>query len=169
MIDHKHDCLCCSPFVGEPFRAAQSHTGIDDAVDVGEVANMLLGKIVDRRTVLKTCAALAGAAATVSVLPPSALAQPAGVTVFRNGTVLTADKAFSEAEAVAFRDERILAVGSVAEVTRQAGQEAKIVDLEGHTLLPGFIDPHTHMLSGALVASLMEYVGSLNSPRPTTS
>ena len=97
MIDHKHDCLCCSSLVGELFRAAQTHTGIDNAVDVGEVALMPLGKIIDRRTVLKTCAALAGAAATASVLSPSAVAQPAGVTVFRNGTILTVDKAFSEA------------------------------------------------------------------------
>jgi predicted amidohydrolase YtcJ len=34
-----------------------------------------------------------------------------------------------------------------------------IVKLEGRTVLPGFIDPHTHVVAGSVVDSVMEYVG----------
>jgi imidazolonepropionase-like amidohydrolase len=40
-----------------------------------------------------------------------------------------------------------------------AGDFAKIVDLKGKTALPGFIDPHTHVVTGSVADSVMEYVG----------
>jgi predicted amidohydrolase YtcJ len=53
------------------------------------------------------------------------------------------------AEAVAVRDGKILAVGTRAEVAKAAGAGAAQVDLAGRTLLPGFIDGHSHLLNYA--------------------
>ncbi len=111
-----------------------------------------------RRDFMKAGAASASLAA---LMPGGAAAQAADpvTTVFIGGTILTVDAAFSEAEAIAIRGERILAVGSEADVRAAAGGAAEIVDLLGKTLLPGFIDCHTHVVAGSIVDSIMEYVG----------
>ncbi len=73
-----------------------------------------------------------------------------GVTVYSGGDILTmagAEPAY--AEAVAVRDGKILAVGTRAEVVKAAGAGAAQVDLAGRTLLPGFIDGHSHLLNYA--------------------
>lgn len=105
---------------------------------------------------MKTSAAGVGLAA---VMGRGARAQSQSVTVFTNGNVLTVDDDFSEVEAIALRGNRILAVGTDGEVRAVAGADAKIVDLEGKTVLPGFIDAHAHVISGSVVDSIMDYVG----------
>jgi predicted amidohydrolase YtcJ len=44
-------------------------------------------------------------------------------------------------------------------VRAAAGKNAKIIDLKGKTVLPGFIDPHSHVVAGSVVDSVMDYVG----------
>lgn len=61
-----------------------------------------------------------------------------------NGTVLTVDPERPEAEAVAVRDGRILAVGTTAEIRALANRRTEVVDLAGRTLTPGFIEGHGH-------------------------
>jgi predicted amidohydrolase YtcJ len=58
-----------------------------------------------------------------------------------------------------FSGNKILAVGSEDTVLETAGADATIIDLEGKTVLPGFIDAHTHVVSGSVVDSIMDYVG----------
>ena len=104
------------------------------------------------------------AAASLAALMPKAgqaqtAPQDSGVTVFTNGNVLTVDKDFSKAEAIAVRGNRILAVGTDGEVRAVAGDDATIVDLKGKTVLPGFIDPHTHVITGSVLNSVFDYVG----------
>jgi len=60
--------------------------------------------------------------------------------ILHNGKVLTADKNFTVAEAVAVRDGNILAVGSSAEIMKLAGPDTRRVDLRGRSVVPGFID-----------------------------
>jgi predicted amidohydrolase YtcJ len=60
--------------------------------------------------------------------------------VLHNGHVLTADKNFTVAQALAVRDGKILAVGSNAEIERLAGPDTRRVDLAGRSVAPGFID-----------------------------
>ncbi|MFW6017480.1 MAG: amidohydrolase [Halapricum sp.] len=48
-------------------------------------------------------------------------------------------------EAVAIRDSRIVRVGRAEEVRFLEGVETDVIDFEGATLLPGFVDAHTHM------------------------
>ena len=110
---------------------------------------------VSRRTFMAGGLAAAGLAG----VQPLALAADEPVTVFSGGTILTVDATFSEAEAVAIKGDRIIAVGTAADVKSVAGTAAAHVDLKGRTMLPGFIDPHTHVVAGAAVDSIMENVG----------
>ncbi len=65
-----------------------------------------------------------------------------------NGKVWTGSAERPWAEAVAVRGERIYAVGTTAEIRLLAGPGTKLVDLGGSLVLPGFIDSHTHFLTG---------------------
>ena len=65
--------------------------------------------------------------------------------VFHGGQVLTVDRGFTRAQALAVRGERILAVGDDADVLALVGEGAVHVDLHGRTLMPGFVDAHAHM------------------------
>ena len=65
--------------------------------------------------------------------------------IFFNGTILTMDKAQPQAQAIAINDERIMTVGSNEEIMALQGVETLVIDLEQRTLMPGFVDAHTHM------------------------
>ena len=65
--------------------------------------------------------------------------------VLVNGKVVSVDSEDTIAEAVAIREGKILHVGSSQEVMRFTGKETRTVDLKGRTVLPGFIDAHTHI------------------------
>jgi len=68
--------------------------------------------------------------------------------VLINGVVHTMDAANAVAEAVAVRDGRIFRVGRTADIKALAGRETRVIDLGGAAVYPGFIDSHTHFLSG---------------------
>ncbi len=67
-------------------------------------------------------------------------------TIYSNGTLLTLEAALPHAEALATRGDRILAVGSREQIEALAGGDTRRVDLAGHTLAPGFVDAHSHLL-----------------------
>jgi hypothetical protein len=64
--------------------------------------------------------------------------------VLRGATVLTVDARDSVAQAVAVREGTIVAVGSDADVTGMIGPGTRVLELAGKTVVPGFIDSHTH-------------------------
>ncbi len=66
--------------------------------------------------------------------------------IFTNGTIITMDEGFPFGEALAICKENILAVGDFAKMADFKGEETKVIDLKGKTLLPGFNDSHLHML-----------------------
>ncbi|MEJ9229839.1 amidohydrolase [Peribacillus butanolivorans] len=66
--------------------------------------------------------------------------------VFINGEVITVDQKNKVVEAVAVKGNRVSAVGSNREVKGFIGEETKVIDLQGKTLLPGFIDAHIHLI-----------------------
>ena len=86
----------------------------------------------------------------VLLLTPSALAVPAMVQqepadlVVTNGKVITVDETIPEAQAVAVRGDRILALGSVADIRRYSGASTQIIDVQGQLVIPGFIEGHGH-------------------------
>lgn len=61
---------------------------------------------------------------------------------------MTIDKENTITEAVAVKGERILRVGTNDEVKKLISEETKVIDLNGKTLLPGFIDTHCHPALG---------------------
>ena len=73
--------------------------------------------------------------------------ESAGLTteIYLNGDIVTMDEAQPLVEAVAVRDGTILAVGDRVDVEALAGDNVKILDLQGNTLLPGLIDAHGHL------------------------
>jgi predicted amidohydrolase YtcJ len=75
-----------------------------------------------------------------------ALAACAGQARILRGNVITFDPRRPRAEALAIRDGRIAAVGTLAEVESAVGG-ATVVDLSGLTILPGLGDAHGHLLS----------------------
>lgn len=88
------------------------------------------------------------------------IAAQVGTIIFSNATVMTVDAAFSIAEAIAIREGKILAVGSLADVKAAAGEGAEVVDCAGRALLPGFIEPHMHFFPIAMMSN-MANVGAL--------
>lgn len=71
-------------------------------------------------------------------------------TVLTNGHIFTGDAHHPWAEALAITGDKIDAVGSNASMRSHRSASTHVVDLHGHTVLPGFVDAHTHMLFGAL-------------------
>lgn len=77
-------------------------------------------------------------------------------TIFTNGTVITVDATDRVAQAVAVRGDRIVAVGTNAEIVRLAGPNTRRIDLAGRAVTPGLLDAHAHFSGGASRASLLE-------------
>ncbi len=70
--------------------------------------------------------------------------QPAPDLILSNGKIITVDDQFSIAQAVAVRGDRIVAVGSNADINRLAGANTRRIDLRGKAVVPGMIDNHAH-------------------------
>jgi predicted amidohydrolase YtcJ len=84
-------------------------------------------------------ASLAQRAAAARAVPPQA------DVVLLDGKVFTADSTHLWAEAVAISGERIVAVGTSAEVRRWVGAKTNVIDLGGRVVVPGFNDAHQHI------------------------
>ena len=61
-----------------------------------------------------------------------------------NANVLTQDDSQPKAEALAIHNERFVAVGSSSDVRNLAGPNSTVLDVAGMTVVPGFIDAHSH-------------------------
>lgn len=72
-------------------------------------------------------------------------------SIYLNGTIITVNDQQPTAEAIAVRAGYILAVGSKSEVLSHKGPATRIIDLHGDTLLPGFVDGHSHIGQVAFV------------------
>jgi predicted amidohydrolase YtcJ len=81
-------------------------------------------------------------------LPSSGTATAVGTPtlIFYNGTILTMDADQPMAEAIAVAGNIILAVGSNDDILALQVSGTQVVDLQGKTMMPGFVDPHTHLL-----------------------
>ncbi|CAI0796466.1 amidohydrolase [Serratia liquefaciens] len=70
--------------------------------------------------------------------------------IITNGKFHTVDREAPTAQAVAIRDGKFLAVGSENDVMQHAGPETQVIDLHGHTAVPGLNDSHLHLIRGGL-------------------
>ena len=74
--------------------------------------------------------------------------KPTATLIITNAAVYTVDKQHPTAEAVAIIGDRIVAVGSSAEIDVWHGPETKVIDARRKLVLPGFIDAHVHFIQG---------------------
>jgi predicted amidohydrolase YtcJ len=65
--------------------------------------------------------------------------------IVSGGTILTQNPSQPTAQALAVTDERIVAVGSTADIASLRGPQTRAIDLGGHTVLPGMCDSHAHL------------------------
>jgi predicted amidohydrolase YtcJ len=82
--------------------------------------------------------------------------------IYHNAKVYTVNAAAPWAEAVAIKGDEIAFVGSDQDALALAGDGTVVTDLQGQTLLPGFIDSHAHPVAGgayALALALDTYAG----------
>jgi predicted amidohydrolase YtcJ len=94
-------------------------------------------------------------------------AKPKADLIFTHGNVYTGvvDTTASlgagkRAEALAVRGDRILAVGTRDEIIKFKGPDTKVVDLNGHFVMPGFNDAHLHLASAGLEKMNVNLVGA---------
>jgi predicted amidohydrolase YtcJ len=76
--------------------------------------------------------------------------KPAADLILVHAKVWTVDAARPQAEAVAVIGERIVAVGSDAEIEQWRGPQTRVIDAGGKRLVPGFNDAHVHFISGGI-------------------
>ena len=82
-----------------------------------------------------------------------------------NANILTLDPTHPHCQALAIKNGRILATGSDSDVLAIAAQSiphATVLNLKGNTVLPGFIDAHTHLLSGGFSLQSLDLRGCRN-------
>ena len=80
----------------------------------------------------------------------SAQSKPVADLIITNAKIWTVDKAHPTAQAVAVLGDRIIAVGSNADVDVLRGHDTKVINAGGKLVLPGFNDAHVHFVSGGL-------------------
>jgi hypothetical protein len=83
---------------------------------------------------------------------------PADLIVL-NGAVLTQDEARPRAEAVAIEAGRIAAVGHNRNIAKLKSRRTRVVDAGGATVLPGFVEGHMHIFSGATELCMLNFEG----------
>jgi predicted amidohydrolase YtcJ len=85
------------------------------------------------------------------------------ITVLINADIVTMDAANPLATAIAWSDAKIIAVGDNEEVLAVSGDNAKVIDLNGSTVVPGFFETHDHLVLSS-VASLVTDISPFETP-----
>lgn len=89
--------------------------------------------------------------ALVLALAVSFQARSADV-IYHGGDIVTVDDRNPTAEAIAVKNGKIVAVGTKADVLKHKTDGTKLIDLAGKTLVPGFLDGHSHFINSLQVA-----------------
>jgi len=107
-----------------------------------------------------------GAPQSAPQVAPTTAPKPKADVIFTHANIYTGvvDATASlgagkRAEALAVVGDRILAVGTRDEIMKLKGPETKIVDLEGHFVMPGFNDAHMHLASAGLEKMNVNMIG----------
>jgi predicted amidohydrolase YtcJ len=83
--------------------------------------------------------------------------------IYHNGTIITMEEEDAKITSVAVKDGKIIAVSEQSLVGMHRGDSTEVIDLQGKTLLPGFIDAHSH------IAMAMTLVTQANISSPPVS
>src|SRR5213596_122643 len=84
----------------------------------------------------------------MAALDANAQSKPSATLIVTNAAVYTVDKQRPKAEAVAVIGDRIVAVGSRADIDSWRGAKTKVIGAGGKLVLPGFNDAHLHFIQG---------------------
>ena len=71
-----------------------------------------------------------------------------------NADIRTADPKQITAQAIAIKDGKFFALGSSLQIEKLKDKDTKVLDAEGKTILPGFIDSHPHLSSGSKIVTV---------------
>ncbi len=80
--------------------------------------------------------------------------------IITNASILTMDDARPRAGAIAITGNRISRIGSPADVMREKGAATRVVDAGGASVIPGFVEGHMHLFSGAAELSHLNLFGA---------
>ncbi len=70
-------------------------------------------------------------------------------TIVVNGKIITVDDRFAIVQALAIKNQRVVATGSNADIRKLATADTKVIDVKGRTVIPGLIDNHSHWIRAA--------------------
>jgi predicted amidohydrolase YtcJ len=117
-------------------------------VDMVEKAGLELSRrqFVKRATVVGGAFAVGALAASGCGGDKPAAGGDRADTIYHGGPVVTMKKDGDRVEALAVKDGKILVAGTKKDVDATKGPDTKVVDLKGNCLMPGFIDPHSHVV-----------------------
>lgn len=104
-------------------------------------------------------AATAGALALVPSLSTFAAVPQEADVIFRGGSIIPMAGANQYVQALAVAGGKIVAAGDENQIMGLKSASTRIVNLDGRTMLPGFIDAHQHTVTGALITAIFTEVG----------
>ncbi len=70
-------------------------------------------------------------------------------TIVVNGNIITVDDRFTIVQALAIKNQRVVATGSTADIRKLAHAHTQVIDVKGCTVIPGLIDNHSHWIRAA--------------------
>lgn len=84
-----------------------------------------------------------------------ALAKGNADTIFYGGPVVTVNAKNEEVQAIAVQGGKIVALGTKDAITKDwQSKTTQVIDLKGQTLMPGFVEPHVHIMVTAVFEGL---------------
>lgn len=120
----------------------------------GSLGNLRLDP--SRRQFFATAVA---ATAMAPMVPALAASGDGADLIFHGGRVIPLAGVGQYAEALAVKNGRIIAVGASDAVMGLKANATQVIDLDGRAMLPGFIDPHQHTVTGALINAIFTDCG----------
>lgn len=88
-------------------------------------------------------------------------------TIFYGGDIVTMDAKRPSAEAVAVKNGTIQKVGKLADLKKRADSHTQLINLQGQTLLPGFVEPHVHIFGTTFSEGIFLDLSNFELPHDT--
>jgi predicted amidohydrolase YtcJ len=89
-------------------------------------------------------------------------------TIFYGGPIVTVNAKNEEAQALAVQNGKIVAVGTKAAVTKEwQADSTQVIDLKGQTLMPGFVEPHVHIIGTTVMERMWVNLSNFTLPYDT--
>lgn len=105
---------------------------------------------------------------TLCVIAQSAVAVGNADTIFYGGPIVTVNAKNEEVQALAIQGGKIVAVGAKDVVIKEwQSSSTKLVDLKGQTLMPGFVEPHVHIIGTTIMEGMWVNLSNFTLPYDT--